>query len=728
MGRILSYIMFGFFVCTTMMSVGVLRSKEKLNMNNVLFAYVCIGSSIWSFCFGFIWVQENPLMAYYWRCVGMVGTFMYMICAILVIARWSGYNLWWVKIIKVFPFSAIILYPFLMQKENTIYHMSAIGMTYSFTPSVWNTLYDIYCVGCAIGLFILSGFMAKKGEKKWERITGIRLIFCECVIVAGMLLDTIMPMFGFSAFPGSTLSQFFGVLLVYRVYIFVNKNQVKLENVSKFVYYSVKLPMLIYDNDKHLKIANKSAIDFLKLSIYGYENVALSDLFELNEEKLRYGGYSNKLDARCKANDAHCRLDINKIGDEFGETMGFIIIIDDLTDKIRTIEELEAAKRSADNANKAKSVFLAQMSHEIRTPLNTVLGMNEMISRETVSEQIKSYSSYIKDAGKTLLGIINDILDLSKLDAGKTNIITEDYNLKFVVNDIINLVSLKIKEKGLRFKLDLSRDMPMFLHGDALRIKQIIINIMNNAVKYTQKGSITLEVEWDKIDLENIMLIFRVTDTGRGIKKEDIDKIFSPFERVDEQENHTIEGNGLGLSITRKLVNLMNGKINVSSVFGEGSVFEVQIPQSIVCSKNREEDDLSKTESETYHIKAPNAHVLVVDDVETNRIVVKELLRVTHINVELAESGEQCLELMGKKKYDIVFLDHMMPEMDGIETLKQIKKMEMSLNKDTPIIVMTANAVTGAKRMYLAEGFDDYISKPLGYVELENIIKKYIEV
>lgn len=728
MGRILSYIMFGFFVCTTIISVSVLRSKEKLKMNDILFALVCIGSSIWSFCFGFVWVQENPLIAYYWRCAGMVGTFLYMICAILVIAGWCGRNLWWVKMIEIFPFSAIILYPFLMQKENTIYHKSAIGMTYLFTTSIWNTLYDVYCIGCAVGLFVLSGYMMKKGERKWERITGIRLVFCECVIVAGMLLDTIVPMFGVSAFPGSTLSQFFGALLVYRVYLFVNKNQVKLENVSEFIYYSVKLPMIIYDDSRHLKIANKSAIDFLRLSPYDYEKVTLMELFEIDEEKLRYGGYSNKLDVKCRANDAHCRLDINKIGDEYGETMGYIIIIDDLTDKIRTIEELEAAKRSADNANKAKSVFLAQMSHEIRTPLNTVLGMNEMISRETVSEQIQSYSSYIKDAGKTLLGIINDILDLSKLDAGKTSIINEDYNLKFVVNDIINLVSLKIKEKGLRFKLDLSRDMPMFLHGDALRIKQIIINIMNNAVKYTQKGSITLEVEWDKIDLENIMLIFRVTDTGRGIKKEDIDKIFSPFERVDEQENHTIEGNGLGLSITRKLVNLMNGKINVSSVFGEGSVFEVQIPQSIVCSKNREEDDLSKTESETYHIKAPNAHILVVDDVETNRIVVRELLRVTHINVELAESGEKCLELMKQKKYDMVFLDHMMPGMDGIETLQRLKKMDASLNKDTPIIVMTANAVTGAKRMYLAEGFDDYISKPLGYVELENIIKKYIDV
>lgn len=730
MGTVLSYIMFGFFVCTAIMSISVLHSKEKLNINNILFALVCIGSSIWSFCFGFIWIQENPIIAYYWRCGGMVGTFMYMICAILVIARWCGGNVWWVKIIEIFPFSAIILYPFLMQKRNTVYHMSAIGMTYLFNPSIWNTLYDIYCVGCAAGLFILSGFLVKKGKRKWERITGIRLIFCECVIVAGMLLDTIMPMFGFSAFPGSTLSQFLGVLLVYRVYLFVNKNQVKLENVSEFVYYSVKLPMLIYDSNKHLKIANKSAIDFLELSAHDYQDAMLSKLFEVDEEKLKYGGHSKRIDVRCKANNAHCRLDINRIGDDYGETMGFIVIIDDLTDKIRTIEELEAARKSADAANNAKSAFLAQMSHEIRTPLNTVLGMNEMISRETASEQIANYSSYIKSAGETLLGIINDILDLSKLEAGKTNIIMEDYNLKFVINDIINLISLKIKEKGLRFKLNMSKDIPIFLHGDALRIKQVIINIMNNAVKYTQEGSITLCVEWEKLDKESIQLIFEIKDTGQGIKKENIDRIFSPFERVEEQKNYMIEGNGLGLSITKKLVNLMDGKVSVSSVFGEGSVFEVQIPQKIVHDKNG--DDTAslnmKEKGKSYHIKAPEAHVLVVDDVETNRIVIKELLRVTNINVELAESGEQCLELMNKNRYDIVFLDHMMPGMDGIQTLKCIKMADNALNKDTPIIVMTANAVTGAKRAYLSEGFDDYISKPIGYIELENIIKKYIDV
>ena len=317
--------------------------------------------------------RQYPLRAYYWRCAGMVGTFMYMICAMLVIARWCGQKRLWISAIKGFAFSAILLYPFLMQKSNTVYHMSAIGMTYVFVPGIWNTLYDIYCIVCAIGLFALSGFMKKNGERKWERIVGKRLLFCESVIVAGMLLDTIMPVFGFNAFPGSTLSQLFGVLLLYRIYLFINKNKVKLENVSEFVYYSVKSPILIYDYNKKLRIVNKSATDFLKISEQNCENVLFTDLFEMGNEKLKYGGYSNKIDVRCRANGAHCRLDINQISDEYGETMGYIIIIDDLTDKIKTIEALEAARKSAeaarksaDDANNAKSNFLAQMSHEIK--------------------------------------------------------------------------------------------------------------------------------------------------------------------------------------------------------------------------------------------------------------------------------------------------------------------------------------------------------------------------
>ena len=244
----------------------------------------------------------------------------------------------------------------------------------------------------------------------------------------------------------------------------------------------------------------------------------------------------------------------------------------------------------------------------------------------------------------------------------------------------------------------MAKDIPMYLHGDVLRIKQVIINIMNNAVKYTDKGQITLGVGWEKADKESIMLIFEIRDTGRGIKKKDIERIFSPFERAEEQRNHTIEGNGLGLAITRKLVRLMGGEISVRSEFGKGSVFEVQILQRIVHEKNGENvlKLQNREKHEDTHISAPDAKILVVDDVEANR-------------------------------YDLVLLDHMMPGMDGIETLKLIRKMENSPNKDTPVIAMTANAVLGAKSMYLSEGFDDYISKPIGYIELENLIKRYVD-
>ena len=719
---LLSYVMFGSGIITMIITFMVINSKER-DTDNILFAGMTIGSSVWSLGFGILFVQKSTLAAYYCRCVGMIGTFACMIFSTMLLYRWNGKSYRWMKFIEILPFSAFILYPFLMQQKNTSFHMSAFGMSYTFNKGIWNDLYTLYCSIVAFNLLILIAMMCTN-RKKWIRVMGYMLIVCEIVIIFGMLLDTFLPMFGIRAFPGSSITQSFGTILMCRVYLFRKKNRIKIENVSEFIYYSVESPMLIYDENMCLKIANKSAEEFFKLEDNKSDS-SLSDLFDVSSDIVC--GYEDvvKVDAKCLINDAHCRLAINKMLDYYHEVLGYLVVVDDLTDKMQIIEELEEAKKRADIANRAKSTFLAQMSHEIRTPLNTVLGMNEMILREAKEAKLLMYSKYIKTAGEALLGIINDILDISKLEAGKIQIINNDYNLKNLLKDMINLMSLKIKEKKLTFRFCLDKDVPVNLYGDELRIKQIITNIMNNAVKYTDKGSITLDVSCICQDENNIELVIKVTDTGRGIRSEDMEKMFKPFERLEEWKGASIEGNGLGLAITKELINRMDGELSVESEYGKGSTFCIKLPQRI--SDNKVEFISNKyKEKEEKVIKAPGARILVVDDMESNLIVIQSLLERTGINVELAGGGKICLDMMRKNRYDMVLLDHMMPEMDGIETLKYIREINLENGEKTPVIVMTANAIVGSREKYIDAGFDDYLPKPVDYKQLEEMIIKYL--
>lgn len=723
MALILSYLMFGSGIVTMIIAFVVIHEREH-DKDNILFAGMTLGSSVWSLGFGLLFAQTSPLAAYYCRCVGMIGTFAYMIFATILLYRWNGKSYKWMKAIQMIPYTAIILYPFLMQKKNTTFHMTEYGMSYTFNKGIWNDLYSLYCAVVAINLLIMMIMMCSN-HKKWVGVMGYKLIVCEVIIIFGMLLDTIMPMFGFKAFPGSSITQSFGTILMYRAYLFRKKNLIKLENVSEFIYYSVESPILIYDENMYLKIANKSAKEFFDINDYN-EKSYLSDLFDVTHDIVSSENDVIKVEAKCLVNDAHCRLAINKMYDYYNEILGYLVIVDDFTDKVKIIEELEDAKSRADMANRAKSTFLAQMSHEIRTPLNTVLGMNEMISRVSDDSKILMYSKYIKTAGESLLGIINDILDISKLEAGKIQVINDDYNLKNLLKDMINLLSLKIKEKKLTFKFRMDKDIPVNLYGDELRIKQIITNIMNNAVKYTDSGSIILDVSCEKKTDKEITLVIKVTDTGRGIKKEDMDKLFKPFERIEERKSTSIEGNGLGLAITMQLINCMSGQMEVESEYGKGSTFCIKIPQKISDKVIEVVTDKSSSANDK-SLYAPDAKILVVDDMESNLIVIKSLLERTGINVKTALSGKACIEMLNEEDYDMVFLDHMMPEMDGIETLKRIRENDYGENGKIPVIAMTANAVLGSREKYLEAGFDDYLSKPIDYKKLEAIISKYLK-
>ncbi len=420
--------------------------------------------------------------------------------------------------------------------------------------------------------------------------------------------------------------------------------------------------------------------------------------------------------------------------EEDGEVSHVLWLVEDINMEKTERDRLIDVSQRAIAASEAKSSFLSNMSHEIRTPINAVLGMNEMILRESEDEDILAYSQSIRTAGSTLLGIVNDILDFSKIEAGKMEIVPVDYDLSSVINDLVNMVRSRADEKGLILRPEFDQELPRRLHGDDVRIKQVITNILTNAVKYTEKGSVTFRISFEKIaeEPDSVMILVSVEDTGIGIKPEDMKKLFSEFERIEEERNRNVEGTGLGMTITKRLLEMMGSSLKVESEYGKGSKFSFRLKQGVVKwdalgdYETAYRNAVSKQDRYKERFTAPKALALVVDDNAMNLMVIKSLLKKTLIQVDTAADGDEGLRLCRKKKYDIVFLDHMMPGKDGIETLKELKGEKDNPNLDTPTICLTANAISGARDEYIAAGFDDYLTKPIDAVMLENMLLEYL--
>ena len=420
-----------------------------------------------------------------------------------------------------------------------------------------------------------------------------------------------------------------------------------------------------------------------------------------------------------------CSLNFTVARDFQKEPYCIVCFVYDLTKEKNMLCELL-------QANEAKSQFLANMSHEIRTPINGILGMDSMLLKECQDEGLREYAKNIQSAGQSLLSIINDILDISKIESGKLEIIPTRYELFSILNDCYNLTKVKIEEKPITLHMKINENIPAKLYGDEVRIRQVMNNFLSNSAKYTHEGSITFGVDYEEKSEGEIWLIITVSDTGIGIKEEDLEKLFASFTRIEEKRNRNIEGTGLGLSLTKNLVDLMQGEITVKSIYEEGSCFTAKIPQKIIDKTPMGDFDkryrqyIHQSEEQAISLCAPDAKILVVDDVPMNLIVVKGLLKATKIQIDTAKNGANCLELVQKNRYDIIFLDHLMPEMDGIETLQNMKLLEENPNRNTPVIMLTANAIVGAKEEYMEAGFTDYLTKPVQETLLHEMIMKYL--
>lgn len=436
-------------------------------------------------------------------------------------------------------------------------------------------------------------------------------------------------------------------------------------------------------------------------------------LHAVNNLIMSYDGKTEKISISSEGQDIELSAQYLYKGNNI---RGFIVrIIDD--------SKQQEYIRQLDLISKNKSNFLSNVSHEIRTPLNAILGMNEMILRENADGRIQDYALNIAASGQTLLQLINDVLDLSKIESGKFEVIPTTYSLADIIYELESMVRPIIKKDDLSLIIDVDESLPGKLYGDAIRIKQMATNILTNAVKYTEKGTINFNVRGEIKD-DICILNMSVKDTGRGIKENDIDNLFNAFERVDQLKNSGIEGTGLGLAITKKFALMMDGDITVQSTYGEGSTFSIVVPQKVVSSepigdysKNRHEH---VREEYTVSFIAPDAKVLAVDDIEMNLSVIELLLQDTQIQISTCNSGKDCLEMVKEEKFDLILLDHMMPDLDGVETLKIIK--DNHYGDDTPIVALTANADVNAKSEYINYGFSDYLSKPIDPGMLEKLV------
>lgn len=384
---------------------------------------------------------------------------------------------------------------------------------------------------------------------------------------------------------------------------------------------------------------------------------------------------------------------------------------------------MEEKAKEAERANESKMIFLANMSHEIRTPMNAICGMAELTLREDISPEVRANVESIQTAGRVLISIVNDILDYSKLESGNMEIIPVTYSFKQLVNDVLNMMSVRIEDKEIDIRADIQPDLPDMLIGDEIRIRQILFNLLSNAIKYTEKGYVILDVKGVE-DGGFVDLTISVTDSGIGIKKEDMPKLFNSFQQIDTRKAHTREGTGLGLAICKQLLSFMGGDIEVESTYGVGSKFTVHISQKI------SDKIVAVTEAEITdepRVNAPDAKVLVVDDNAVNLKVAQGLIRTFGIQVDTCSSGRECLDILKETKdYDIIFLDHMMPELDGIDTLNLIRADSSEYMQKVPLVALTANVVSGVRDMFISEGFNDYVPKPIDMVWLNGILRKYL--
>lgn len=592
-------------------------------------------------------------------------------------------------------------------------------LSLEYGPGYWLFMLCGTIVPYALSLYALIRACIKKPEyaadRKYKLILGLSLLPVIALCSYAMKLTYVYDPTPFVL--GMILSSVVILIWIKKVYDFNSLAAgILLDSMSDGV--------IALDGQRRIVSFNPAAADIFAELTPRMIGKKIEDLKDFPQNTL---GEDSKEDF-CLG-DSFYQGHVRQIPDKAGKSKGYVVLIWDVTETRNYIEEIKRVREQAEQANIAKSAFLANMSHEIRTPMNAIVGLSDIIMEESRGRKVYEYACDIKSSSRNLLALINDILDLSKVEAGKMELAPTEYHVKTLVNEVLNMMDVVASKHGLLLKSEYDMSIPCQYLGDEGRIKQILINILNNAVKFTKEGYVKISVAGEPGDGENTeRLSFKIEDTGCGIRKEDMEGIFENFRQIDSKRNRSVEGTGLGLSITKHLVELMQGTIKVESVYGEGTTFIVEIPQKIADHSSLSEIPEAGTQKEEKlePFLVEDFNILVVDDNEVNRKVARIFLQSYGLEIAEAGSGAEAIELVRKKRYDIIFMDHMMTGMDGIETVQIIRK-ECGENGSLPVIIaLTANAMEGVRECFLANGFQDFLTKPLERRTLHEMLMKWI--
>lgn len=697
----------------------------------------CISIFVWDFGYGWMGLCHGSDFAYIPRAIGLLAVIAYICSVLSYLTILSGFprkinN----TVCVVCSVMFFIAWWFMIQKDAVTFSDTPWGYWWYSRKIPARYVETASVVIALIFFYVILWWWNKNAEYKREKHLIKRFKWFGPLLVIGLIVDTYIPLiFETPALPGTVVFAFLSSMLLFNISKDYMAYGISVANVSEYVFREVSVPVIILDPKGKIVLHNDIAGSIFPRE-EGLIGLMLDDLVEpvtnLNNVSMEYRSMLMQI----KGRQSYCRPIRSVVYDNFKEIKCEILFLPDMTDAILSMQKAEESSRIAEEANRAKSNFLANMSHEIRTPMNAIIGMSDIMLREgTIDEDIRNQLSVIKTAGDELLGLINDILDISKIESGKYELIEEEYDLIKLIHDVSTVIRARLNESEVELKLYIYSDLPHRVTGDELRVRQILMNILGNAVKFTKEGSIEFKCECKRLDGE-LLLCFDITDTGIGIREDDLKKIFGVFNQVDTRKNRNIQGTGLGLAISRNLAILMNGDITVESVYGEGSTFHITIFQK--CTDDTQIGPKLAMELEQFKyvptgesgedetLKYKDRHILVVDDNLVNLQIVKGLLEPYEMKVDLAESGKKAVEMVREDQYDIIFMDHMMPELDGVDTTKLIKSVNNGMFKDIPIIALTADAVAGTKEMLLAAGMQDYMSKPIDKNDLRDMLEKWL--